>query len=165
MNDYKKTNANATNASESGIMGDHNSAVYNYAITFRPCEHKFVTLHTARKKYGLYDLVAQREILENVIYFASLKGLKFTNIHFEQTELQNKKLLHFHCELKFNELGTYYVLKDYAVMLNNRYGPKTYSAFDYREQFDNVCSKGYASWQDYITKMIVHPQDVWTAGI
>lgn len=158
-------NANATNDSESVFKWDHYTEAldnpnYSYAVTFRPCEHKIVTLGTIRKKYGSFTLDQQKDILQNVINHCKQKGIILVDINFETT-----KTMHFHCFLYFNESATQYALEEHSKLLNKRYGPETYKAFDFRETFKNVDSQGHKSWHDYITKSHVHPISEWCCGI
>lgn len=129
---------------------------YIWGITFRPCENKIVTSPLdpkVRKMYKAYSLLEQRLILECTVEHLYLKGLKIAEIFYEQTELQGIKLLHFHAILYHNEIATYYALKEHALLLNKRYGPVTYKAFDYKpldtpDDLDN--------WKAYIRKDIKH---------
>lgn len=162
MADYKNNIANASNTSESDGYTDTN---FSYSITFRPNENKLVSLGAKRQKYLQYCINDQRQILLNCVDHAAQRGLKFIGLVFEETMVKNKRMLHFHCSLRFNELGTFHILQEHAKLLNQRYGPSTYKAFDYREQFTTDCTDGYHSWKEYISKQIIHPLEAWTAGI
>lgn len=161
MENKGNSNTNVTSVSESGpSYGTIREHIHRYAITFRPCENKIVSLGHLRKKYGAYNLVQQKQILENVILYANDVGLKFTNVNFETT-----KTMHFHCFLEFSEMATFYALQERALLLNSRYGPKTYKAFDYQEAYDNAYAGGYKNWQTYIEKDCIHPISEWCKNI
>jgi hypothetical protein len=136
------------------------------AITMRPNENKIVTLDKKRQKYGLYDVSDQKKILENIIYHCELKGLKFTDINYETTQLkgkmEGKDMIHFHCFFNYFDDASYYALKEHAILLNSRYGVPTYTAFDYQFLFND---QEVNNWKQYIKKDHKHSVGEWTAGI
>lgn len=160
------SNTNVSSVSESNTlitapnMGKHKSVFY--AVTFRPCENKVVTLIVSRKKYGDYTLDQQKEILETTIRYCEMEGLLFSDINFETTELKGKKLIHFHAILEIKNDLHYNVLKNHAVKLNARYGPKTYTAFDYRLLLSDEDLK---KWKSYIAKDKKWSISEWCCGI
>ncbi len=162
-----ETIANASNIVRvQTILGDHEYS-HKYAVTFRPCEHKIVTLNNIRKKYGSYTISQQREILQNCLYHLELKGLKCHDIFFEETDIAtlNKRTVHFHAKIYFNELGTYYTLVEHTTLLNSRYGPKSYKAFDYEEEYIKPPEAyGHLTWLSYCAKDHKHELNDWTAN-
>lgn len=163
----KNTNTNVTSDSESGpfngtINRDHFNQYYTYGITFRPNEHKLVSLGSKRKKYGSFSLDEQKEILQNTIFHMSLRGVNLYDINFETTKLKENESIHFHAIFQCKEGGSVQNLIAHSDLLNTRYGPKTYKAFDYKLLSDE---EALDRWIEYIHKDIQHPQLTWCCGI
>lgn len=151
------TNTNVTSDSESNNI---------MAITFRICENKIVTLGKVRKQYYKYSLSEQKEILSTVLFHCELKGLYFTDLFYETTELKGslagKQIIHFHADFQYKDPASFYVLKEHALLLNKRYGPESYTAFDYKFLLSKI---DHDNWKVYKRKDIKHPEHVWCAGI
>lgn len=136
------------------------------AVTMRICEHHVVALGKVRKQYYKYSLEEQKLILLNIIYHCELKGLNFTGIFYEVTELKGSlegiKVIHFHANFEFSDPASYYAFKEHSLLLNKRYGPSKYIAFDYRFLLNQDDEE---RWEVYKKKDIKHSISEWTKDI
>ena len=161
-----RTNANATSesidSSESIIqLGDLNRGHYRAAFTFRPNEHKVVTLGKERKKYHLYSRDDQQKIILNTLnFFEDRIHCVYDDVHFEQTDVVEMRLTHVHCTF-FVPMERLKEFINHCDLIDKRYSVPKYKAVHHFPVNDDSC---YQKWCKYISK-IIHAQSVWTAGI
>lgn len=142
-------------------LGDSNKSQYRAAFTFRPNEHKIVTLGKIRKKYGLFTREEQRKIILNTLNFYEDRHIAtYDDVMFEYTDSADLRLCHVHCtfHVPFDNLKIFINHND---LVNKRYSVPAYQAVHHFPVNDDI---QYQKWKGYISK-IIHPQSIWTAGI